>query len=130
MRLRVRIRILTRVMTRFLTNELTKPELSEDDLNIAKEILRKKCLIGLLEEKGETMERIQRYFGWRPQTEADLDCLSRKVDLNWPMKHKHPSIEEGSRAWRLITAQNKLDLELYNFAKFLFTKQGERLSEP
>mmetsp|Transcript_31464 Transcript_31464/g.75167 ORF Transcript_31464/g.75167 Transcript_31464/m.75167 type:complete len:1022 (-) Transcript_31464:63-3128(-) len=116
-------------MTRFLTNELTKPELTEVDLNIAKEILRKKCLIGLLEEKGETMERIQRYFGWRPQTEADLDCLSRKVDLNWPMKHKHPSIEEGSRAWRLITAQNKLDLELYNFAKFLFSKQGEQLSE-
>jgi len=114
-------------MTRFLTNELTKDELTENDLNIAKEVLRQKCLVGLLEEKGETFERIQKYFGWRPKNEEDQDCLEKKVEWAWPMKHKHPDIEEGSRAWRLILAANKFDLRLFEYAEELFVDQGEKL---
>mmetsp|Transcript_38953 Transcript_38953/g.71401 ORF Transcript_38953/g.71401 Transcript_38953/m.71401 type:complete len:1095 (+) Transcript_38953:195-3479(+) len=114
-------------MTRFLTNELTKGELTENDLDIAKEIIRQKCLVGLLEEKGETFERIQKYFGWRPKNEEEQDCLEKKLEWAWPMKHKHPTIEDGSRAWQLILAANKFDLRLYEFAKELFSQQGEQL---
>lgn len=114
-------------MTRFLTNELTKGELDDNDLNIAKEILRKKCLVGLLEEKGETLERIQKYFGWRPKNEEDQNCLEKKLEWTWPMKHKHPKVEHDSRAWRLIAAANKYDMKLYEYAKELFELQGREL---
>eukprot|EP00581_Thalassiosira_minuscula_P014568 CAMPEP_0183713170 /NCGR_PEP_ID=MMETSP0737-20130205/8101_1 /TAXON_ID=385413 /ORGANISM="Thalassiosira miniscula, Strain CCMP1093" /LENGTH=1188 /DNA_ID=CAMNT_0025941921 /DNA_START=135 /DNA_END=3701 /DNA_ORIENTATION=- len=114
-------------MTRFLTNELTKDDLTEKDLNIAKEVLRRKCLVGFLEEKGETFERIQKYFGWRPKNEEQQDCFEKKLEWAWPMKHKHPAIEEGSRAWNSIAAANKFDLQLYDFAKELFIQQGEQL---
>jgi hypothetical protein len=112
-------------MTRFLTNELSKGELTENDLNIAKEVIRQKCLVGLLEEKGETFERIQKYFGWQPKNEEEQDCLEKKLEWAWPMKHKHPAIEDGSRAWRLISASNQFDLRLYEYAKQLFAQQGQ-----
>ena len=113
-------------MTRFLTNELTKGELTEEDLNIAKEILRQKCLIGLLEEKGETFERFQKYFGWRPKNGAEEECLAKKLEWAWPMKHRHPPVEKDSLAYELIRDQNTFDLQLYEYATELF-KQQEQL---
>ena len=113
-------------MTRFLTNELTKGELTEEDLNIAKEVLRQKCLIGLLDSKGETFDRFQKYFGWRPKNGAEEECLAKKLEWAWPMKHRHPSVETGSGAYGLIVAQNTFDLQLYKYATELF-KQQEQL---
>jgi len=113
-------------MTRFLTNELTKGELTEEDLNIAKEVLRQKCLIGLLDAKGETFDRFQKYFGWRPKNGSEEECLSKKLEWAWPMKHRHPPIEKGSDAYVLIRAQNIFDLQLYEYATELF-KQQEQL---
>jgi hypothetical protein len=113
-------------MTRFLTNELTKGELTEEDLNIAKEVLRQKCLIGLLEVKGETFDRFQKYFGWRPKNGSEEECLAKKLEWAWPMKHRHPPVEKGSNAYELIRAQNMFDLQLYEYATELF-KQQEQL---
>lgn len=113
-------------MTRFLTNELTKGELTEEDLNIAKEVLRQKCLIGLLEEKGETFDRFQKYFGWRPKNGSEEECLAKKLEWAWPMKHRHPPVEKESNAYELIRAQNMFDLQLYEYATELF-KQQEQL---
>lgn len=114
-------------MTRFLTNELTKGELTDDDLRLAKEVLRQKCMVGLLEEKTETFERIQKFFGWRPKSGEERICLEKKLDWAWPMKHKHPDIEPGSRADRLIIFENKYDIQLYEYAKELFVQQGKDL---
>ena len=113
-------------MTRFLTNELTKGELTEEDLNIAKEVLRQKCLIGLLEAKGETFDRFQKYFGWRPKNGSEEECLAKKLEWAWPMKHRHPPVEKESNAYELIRAQNIFDLQLYEYATELF-KQQEQL---
>lgn len=114
-------------MTRFLTNELTKAELTDNDLNIAKEVLRKKCLVGLLEEKGETFQRIQKYFGWSLKSEEDTNCFEKKLEWTWPMKHAHQKVEHDSRAWRLIATANKYDMKLYEYAKELFHLQGREL---
>lgn len=113
-------------VVRFLTNELTKDELAEDDLITAKEILRQKCLVGLLEEKGETFARLQNYFGWG-QNDEGRSCIEKKLDWSWPMKHKHPAIEKDSTAWSLIVANNSFDMKLYDFAKDLFHQQGQQL---
>ena len=40
-------------------------EISEDHLNIAKDIIKRKFLVGLLSKKVETMERIEKFFEWK-----------------------------------------------------------------
>ncbi|KAL3805043.1 hypothetical protein HJC23_003271 [Cyclotella cryptica] len=107
-------------MTRFLTNQLTKAELTDEDLELAKNILKRKFLIGLLEEKTQSFERFQKYFGW---SLPDDGCIQKKIEWTWPMKHRHVSVEEGSDAWFLIRAQNEYDIQLYEYAKEIFVQQ-------
>lgn len=112
-------------MVRFLTNQLTKPELTTDDLDMAKQVLEEKFLVGLIDEKSQSLDRFQKYFGWLP---SDSNCIRNKVEWSWPMKHHHVSVEEGSEAWDLISAQNTFDISLYEFAKEVFALQESLLS--
>lgn len=114
-------------MTRFLTNELTKAELTDNDLEIAMGVIRQKCLVGLMEEKLETFARIQNHFGWRPENEMDQNCLEKKLESAWSMMHEHPGVEENSRAWQLIANANKFDMKLYDYAKEIFDLQGRQM---
>ena len=41
-----------------------RSRIGERELNIAKEVLRKHVLVGLWEEKAESLRRIEQYFGW------------------------------------------------------------------
>lgn len=107
-------------MTRFLTNQLAKGELVEEDLELAKHILKRKFLIGLLEEKAESFKRFQKYFGWKAPDES---CIEKKIEWTWPMKHRHSPVKNGSEAWNLIHAQNIYDMKLYEYAKELFVEQ-------
>jgi len=111
-------------MTRFLTNERTKL-LNEQDFKVAKEILRRKCLVGLLNRKHESMERFMRYFGWAVNGDEEQECLDKHMNWAWPLKHRHPEVEEGSEVWNAIQSLNQWDLKLYEYAKVLFREQGK-----
>lgn len=113
-------------MTRFLSNQRTK-ELSAEDLVVAKEVLRRKCLVGLLSDKGESMTRFLKYFGWEHlvnKGQKETECLEKELDYAWPMKHRHDPVEEGTDLWNLITKFNIYDLQLYEYAKLLFKEQA------
>ena len=93
--------------------------LTREDLDVAKEILRRKCVIGLLEEKGESMKRFEQFFGWnadvhrtslflfedeetakaleaaRWKNVKDEECRDRLLHWNWEGKNKHPSLDEN-----------------------------------
>ncbi|KAL7537788.1 hypothetical protein ACHAXR_008091 [Thalassiosira sp. AJA248-18] len=93
--------------------------LTRDDLDAAKEILRRKCVVGLLEEKGESMKRFEKFFGWNAdvsrtslflleeeQTAAaihaarwknvkDEECRDRLLHWNWVNKNKHPMLDDA-----------------------------------
>jgi len=112
-------------MTRFLTGELIKGELDEYDLDLAKEILRRKCLVGLLKEKGESFARVETYFGWHLKSEADRECHEKKLDWLWPLKHRHEDVQEGTELWDLIMRQNVYDVQLYEYAQLLFKEQAQ-----
>ncbi len=86
-------------MTRFLANELTKTELTENDLEISMVVLRQKCLVGIMEEKRESFARIQKYFKWSQKNKEEHCLLEQKMDFAWPMIHDHPMIEENLQAW-------------------------------
>lgn len=112
-------------MTRFLANARNKV-LTEDDLDVAKEVLRRKCLVGLLSQKGESMSRFLKYFKWDKHVkgEKEQECLDKNLDYGWPQKHRHQEVEEGSEVWNLVVQMNTFDLQLYEYAKELFKEQS------
>jgi hypothetical protein len=111
-------------MTRFLTGELTKAELTKADVNVAKEIIRRKCLVGLLNEKGESFARFERYFGFPLKSDKVKECHEKKLQWAWPLKHRHEEVEEGTAVWDLIMSHNQWDMELYDYAQSLFQEQS------
>jgi len=114
---------------RFLSNELVR-DLNERHLQMAKEVLRQKCLIGLLEEKSESFLRFSRYFGWQPRTLQQTECRDRLLHWGWSNKHAHTEVEEGSIVWELLYKKNALDMELYEYAKELFLEQASMFPSP
>jgi hypothetical protein len=111
-------------MTRFLSNELER-DLNDKHLAIAKKVLAKKCVVGLLEHKEESFHRFEKYFRWGPKDQKEIECRDRLLHWGWSNKHSHPQVEEGSVVWDLLYKKNSYDMQLYHFAQGLFTEQGK-----
>ena len=110
-------------MVRFLSNEL-ESDLTDDHLRLAKEVLSKKCVVGLLTRKEESFQRFEQYFGWAPKNKEQSDCRDRLMQWGWSNKHSHPEVEEGSVAWDLLYMKNSFDMKLYHYAMVLFNEQA------
>ena len=108
-------------LTRFLSNQL-EGELTQNHLNTAKEVLRRKCIVGLFEEKVDSWLRFQRYFQWKSRSK-DTECIDRYLSYDWKNKRLHPTVEEGSNVWNLLLSQNEFDMEIYHFALRLYEEQ-------
>ena len=125
-----------------------QPPLHREDLDIAKEILRRKCVIGLMEEKTESLKRFEKFFGWSPEARRnslsmldeeeveraqaekwrkeivkDEECKDRLLHYHWEKKHKHPLPEENDASYKLLESKNRYDMELYIYARQLFEEQ-------
>jgi hypothetical protein len=113
-------------LVRFLTNKMTE-HLSRSDLEIAKEILRRKVQVGLLVDVKGSFKRFNKYFGWDKLnlTDDQVRCTEKYLS-GGSNANKHDGIKEGGMGWRILRANNLLDLELYEFALQLYEEQGER----
>jgi len=125
-------------MTRILSDRMTG-DVGDTELEIAKRVLREKIVVGLLEQKEESMRRFEFYFQqWQSNNNnnsGNTDSSSRQMAcrtrilvgdyrINESAKGK---VKEGSQAWSMLTWQNKLDIKLYKYAKALFLQQGAEL---
>ena len=126
-------------MTRYL---IDKPggRLTHADMLLAKKIIKFKCLVGLYDDIAESSSRFARYFGWRSDGQA-ARCAARAVAAGDRPVLGHPtstrgendrmssrtSVRAGSGAWRAIAAQNRFDVELYEFARRVYRVQGEQI---
>ena len=145
---------ITNFMTRTLVGKVDNQiPLTAVDLDVAKEILRRKCVVGLLDEKAESMKRFARLFGWdadvhhdslsllqgeaaasrakaerwKNQIVNDEECFDKLLHINWLNKHRHPPLREGSIEYKLVKSKNSFDLELYDYTKQLFQEQYTQL---
>jgi len=111
-------------MTRFLSNTLSG-ELAPEHVAIAKEVLRTKCLIGLLRDKTETMRRLDVFFNLRAieHTQRREECQEKLLYWDWPNKNRHDLIEKGSTAWDELYKHNMYDMQVYEYAEELFEAQ-------
>ena len=110
-------------MVRFLTNEMTGT-LQWHHLDLAKEILGRKCLIGLVNKFEESLKRFELYFGWdKLVEEEDKNQCEEHLIAHGDNVHLHPKYKEGSDVWEMLKKKNGYDLMLYEYAEEIFEKQ-------
>lgn len=121
-------------MTRFLTNRMAG-ELTKEDLDQAKEILKVKFLIGFLDDLEESLYRIMKFNGWAISSEDDNakmnqeDCIHDLITRGgvWSSSrwndYEYEVPKRGTQAHALIAWQTQFDSKLYSYAKDLFDMQ-------
>uniref|UniRef100_A0A7S4VZG2 Sulfotransferase domain-containing protein n=1 Tax=Ditylum brightwellii TaxID=49249 RepID=A0A7S4VZG2_9STRA len=111
---------------RMLSGEMSA-EITVDHLNVAKEMLRRKFLIGLLEEKTESLQRFTSYFGWSLTSPEAQNCKNSKFYFEWAGSNEYPMLDYSNPAdqevLQVIGKQNRFDIELYKYAVKLFEEQ-------
>ena len=117
-------------MTRFLTNK-RKERIGPNHLQLAKEILRKKCIVGLHDEIEQSMQLFEDYFGWTAMNEKSNKICheeiirkehERGVDIFAKVGHL---INKESDEYKILLHYNRYDVELYWYAVELFKEQQE-----
>lgn len=109
-------------MVRSLTNTMTGP-LHQSHLHTAQEILRRKFLVGLLEDKTESLRRIEAYFGWKLPSRVSQTCKNNMFYFEPQSKNLHDPVDTDSNEYRILQSRNRFDTELYEYAKALFEEQ-------
>ncbi len=113
-------------LTRYLSNTMEGP-LGEEHFELAKNTVRRKVMVGLLEKKKESMERFEKFFGWkykaRPkvQEKCRADYLLGGANGNNNAKEQP---QQGSHVYEMILHMNKFDIRLYSFIEELFNDQA------
>ena len=101
-------------LTRTLVN---KPDgkLSTKDINLAKAILRRKAIIGLYSDLGNSIQHFTDVFGW--DAPPSIDCANDLIGRAYAREQEgFPKLDTDEPAFEVIQNKNKFDLELYNFA--------------
>eukprot|EP00985_Skeletonema_marinoi_P009489 scaffold4410_cov127-Skeletonema_marinoi.AAC.3 len=109
-------------MVRILSESMTGP-IDMDNLDIAKEVLKRKFLVGLLDNKRGSFARFDHYFKWKesPKYASEFGCRKQLMDERYVPKHP---VRKGSETWNLLMEQNRFDIHLYDYAKELFVQQS------
>jgi hypothetical protein len=96
---------------------------TEMDLTVAKNLLRQKAKIGLLDQKTES---VRRFLYGRAVVGASgaRECQERLLDYAWSTKGKHDHVGKKSNAYQLLVQSNSLDMKLYEYALYLFEQQA------
>ncbi len=123
------------IFTRTLANKSRNHNyiLGANDLAIAKEILSRKFVIGLYESLEDSLQRFETFFGWNhgaDSVNSSHDSCRRDVVIRARRSHYNINAvapPDASPAHMVLKKKNALDLELYDFAKFLYDYQGRVL---
>eukprot|EP00521_Asterionellopsis_glacialis_P007786 CAMPEP_0195285114 /NCGR_PEP_ID=MMETSP0707-20130614/3060_1 /TAXON_ID=33640 /ORGANISM="Asterionellopsis glacialis, Strain CCMP134" /LENGTH=514 /DNA_ID=CAMNT_0040344557 /DNA_START=160 /DNA_END=1704 /DNA_ORIENTATION=+ len=115
-------------MVRWLTGKNADPDLTKDDLEFCKELLRRKFLVLLTDEMSSSIQRLLHYMDWAdiPKNKFDetKQCLKESIHKETGLNQaKHPTPEKGSAEYEALRRINHLDLELYEYAQELFVEQ-------
>ena len=92
-------------MVRMLTGFMSGP-LDIIHLNAAKEILRSKFLVGLLEQKTESFRRFEEFFGWKFPSPVSQTCKNNAFYFEWHSGNPHPMPKEDDPLIKKIQLLN------------------------
>lgn len=119
-------------LTRTLAHRSDEAVLTDDDLQKAIDIIRRKILVGLLSEKEESMERIEKFFGWKyrvnPKNQEICRARLLGAGINTNKENTSEKLTPGTTAYDLLANENLFDLKLYDMVTTLFVEQSSYFS--
>jgi len=128
-------------LTKYLSQYQDDDDLSMHHLNVAKEVIREKFLVGLVDQMEVSMWRFQATFGWQQQdlsrsahTQAECDDWANpntNSSTDWANPNPNSSTDglqqkviEGSETYELLKEKISFDIHLYDFIVEIFDLQG------
>eukprot|EP00547_Thalassionema_nitzschioides_P002021 CAMPEP_0194205886 /NCGR_PEP_ID=MMETSP0156-20130528/5055_1 /TAXON_ID=33649 /ORGANISM="Thalassionema nitzschioides, Strain L26-B" /LENGTH=521 /DNA_ID=CAMNT_0038932271 /DNA_START=69 /DNA_END=1631 /DNA_ORIENTATION=- len=108
-------------LVRILANKSPDATLNDDDLHLAMEIIRRKCVIGLVSQMEKSLFRFYGVFGWHSKV-ADGVTQCQK-DLLKPAEDSHVALPQGEALLAMLN-QNRMDIKLYQYIEHMFEIQG------
>lgn len=123
-------------VTRSLLNKFTGP-LSPEELNVAKEILRRKCIIGIVEDMEESLAGFDASLDFEPNlhvfteredndgTRRDYvkSCMKEVKDGKGSNKHSHRKVDKDSEEYKILERKNGWDVTLWKYIQELYKEQ-------
>jgi hypothetical protein len=106
----------------------SKLTLSSKDLTNAKEIMARKCLVGLTSNYQETVQRFKKFFDWQEKDEHCLENLFAPGGGGNANSNKHRAIDKNSEEYDALREMEIWDWRLYNYAVELFEEQAKYFS--
>ena len=122
-----------RVQNNYLTRHLSGRyggKLDVWHLDIARELLRRKFVVGLARDLPATTNLFTHVYGWNTTAAImGMDNAEQcyQTIFNALTDSSPPSVDEGSEGWKLLVSQNWFDLKLYEYAEHLFQQQIDQL---
>lgn len=102
-----------------------------NDLEMAKEMIKSKFIIGMMNEFDESVHRFNLLLGVDEKDSTNKQCMadfsqtddskSQKKELS--NRNSYTKAQEGSTAWSMIAEINSLDVELFSFIEEQFEAQ-------
>lgn len=105
-------------------------EITEEDLALAKEIVKRKMLVLLTDDMEGSVERMRQYFGWDEEvlTDEQMDCIHRYAVEEPRNANPHETLDPDSDEYQAIRNKNLADIELYEYVQQLYQEQGEMIA--
>jgi hypothetical protein len=122
-------KLLDNFITRSLLNLDQSASITSDDVAMAKAILRQKFIIGIFEWYEASISRFEKYLGWWDQYNVETDvivnqCHFDEVKLHGNDAGWNPDVLAGSPTWNKFVIRSWADVELYTYAKNLYSEQS------
>ena len=108
-------------LTRTLSRNRDAP-LTHADLDVAKEVLKRKFVVGLYDDFEESVHRFEAFFGWK-LTDSSSSCQSKIIQREMDLDYNDFDSIPYDSAYTAIAEKNREDLELYKYAEYLYKYQ-------
>ena len=106
-------------------------EVTEAHVAVAKEILRRKFVVGIFEWFDVSMVRIEKYFGWWEQHKVMSNLTVNNCHYRIIEHGDHignfPKVPDKENIYSILMTRNWADVELYHYSKTLFAEQAKLL---
>mmetsp|Transcript_7851 Transcript_7851/g.16954 ORF Transcript_7851/g.16954 Transcript_7851/m.16954 type:complete len:131 (+) Transcript_7851:1-393(+) len=114
-------------MVKKLAGKLQNMTATEMDLNFAKKTIKNRFVVGLVDDMAESIRRFDVIMGINNKTKLYEKCNREYFGGGKKKKNSnaHPYIGAERYTYKLLTEQNDLDVQLYNYILELYEEQKE-----
>lgn len=103
--------------------------LTKSDLTLAKKVLKQKFIVGLFEEIEDSMKRFETFFGFSAlNSGVEVQrCQQNEIDGIMERYYNKVEMPNDNEAVLALMEKNTFDLQLYDYARYLYEYQGVAL---